>query len=254
VATYPDLEGKAVLITGAAGGLGEALALGFADQHCQLVLTDVDTEGLSRVTTRLSDQRGPVVAIPADLNDVAGCARLVDMAADRCGRLDVLVNNAAVIGRASLDDITAELFDQVISVNVRAPLFLAQAAIRHMRRRRHGRIINVASAAARTGGGYSSLACYSASKGAMLSMTKALARAAADDGILVNAVLPSNIDSPMLWGPFSPDDIERTMAGIPLHRPAQPQEVAELILWLASDASSYVTGANWDINGGWLMT
>jgi NAD(P)-dependent dehydrogenase (short-subunit alcohol dehydrogenase family) len=254
MAVYPDLDGKAVLITGAAGGLGEALAVGFAAQHCQLVLTDVDEEGLSRVAAQLANGRDSIVGIPANLEDVKECARLVDRALEALGRLDVLVNNAALIGRASLDDITPELVDRVMSVNVRAPLFLAQAAIRHMRGTAHGRIINVSSMAARTGGGYPALACYAASKGAMLAMTKALARAAADYGVLVNAVLPSNIDSPMLWGPVPADEVKRTIASIPLKRPSQPKEVAELVLWLASDASSYVTGANWDINGGWFMT
>lgn len=254
MAVYPDLDGKAVLITGAAGGLGEALAVGFAAQGCKIVLTDQDEEGMSRVAARLANGRESIVSVAANLEDVRACARIVDRAFEAFGRLDVLVNNAALIGRAPLDDITPELFDRVMSVNVRAPLFLAQAAIRHMRGKANGRIINVASMAARTGGGYPALACYAASKGALLAMTKALARAAADDGVLVNAVLPSNIDSPMLWGPFAADDVQRTIASIPLKRPSQPTEVAELVLWLASEASSYVTGANWDINGGWFMT
>jgi 3-oxoacyl-[acyl-carrier protein] reductase len=254
MAIFPDLEGRTVLITGAAGGLGQALASAFADQGCRILASDVDAHGMRQLVARLSERQGEVLAVEADLRDVEACARLVDTAVSAWGALDILVNNAAIIGRASLDEVSADLFDQVMDVNVRAPLFLARAAIRHMRGRRDGRIINVASMAARTGGGYPGLTCYAASKGAMLSLTKALARAAAEDGILVNAVLPSNIDSPMLWGAFAAEDIARTVASIPLHRPAQAAEVAELVVWLASSASSYVTGACWDINGGWVMT
>jgi 3-oxoacyl-[acyl-carrier protein] reductase len=254
MATYPDLEGRSVLITGAAGGLGRALVSTFAEQGCRIVVSDVDGRGLRDLLAGLAERQDQVRAVEVDLRDVEACGGLVDSAVDAWGGLDVLVNNAAIIGGASLDEVTAGLFDQVMEVNVRAPLFLARAAIRHMRGRHQGRIINVASMAARTGGGYPGLTCYAASKGAMLSLTRALARAAAGDGILVNAVLPSNVDSPMLWGAFSPDDIARTVASIPLHRPAQAVEVAELVLWLASSASSYVTGACWDINGGWVMS
>jgi 3-oxoacyl-[acyl-carrier protein] reductase len=116
-----------------------------------------------------------------------------------------------------------------------------------------GRIVNVASMAARTGG-VSDVSMYAASKGGLIAVTKSLARVGAADRILVNAILPSNIDSPMLRDAFPPEVVARTLSGVPLGRTADPVEVAQLVLWLASDASSYVTGVNWDINGGWYMT
>jgi len=139
-------------------------------------------------------------------------------------------------------------------VNLMAPWFLTRAAITQMRRQgRGGRIVNVASMAGRTGG-VGDVHPYAASKGGLLAVTKSLARAAAADGILVNAILPSNIESAMLRDSFPPEAIERTMSQVPLGRTAAPDEVAELVLWLSSQASSYVTGVSWDIDGGWFMS
>jgi 3-oxoacyl-[acyl-carrier protein] reductase len=107
--------------------------------------------------------------------------------------------------------------------------------------------------AARTGGAYPTVFCYAATKAGLLALTRSFAKVGASDGVLVNAVLPSNIDSPMLWGPFAPEAVQSVLAAIPLGRPAQPMEVSELVLWLASPAASYVTGVSWDINGGWFM-
>ena len=145
------------------------------------------------------------------------------------------------------------LFDQVMAVNLRAPLLLSRAALYHMRAQRTGRIVNVASMAARTGG-TSDVFLYAASKAGLLALTRSLAKSAAADNVRVNAILPSNIESPMFRGGFPQDVIDRVLAQIPLGRTAEPAEVAELVLWLASDASSYVTGVTWDINGGWFMT
>lgn len=165
----------------------------------------------------------------------------------------MLVNNAALIGRAPLEDITPTLFDQVIAVNLRAPLFLSRAALSVMRPNRHGRIINIASMAARTGG-TSDVYIYGASKAGLVRITRALAKLAAPENVRINAVLPSNIEAPMLRGVFPQAVLDQVVSQIPLGRTAEPAEVAELVLWLASDASSYVTGASWDINGGWYMS
>jgi 3-oxoacyl-[acyl-carrier protein] reductase len=116
-----------------------------------------------------------------------------------------------------------------------------------------GRIVNIASMAGRTGG-VGDIHPYAASKGGLMAATKSLAKAAAADGILVNAVLPSNIESAMLRDVFPPAVIARTLSQVPLGRTADPSEVAELVLWLSSDACGYVTGVNWDINGGWYMS
>ena len=251
--SYEGLDGAVVLLTGAAGGLGAATARRFADHGSRLLLTDLEAEPLDALAASLRLPSGAVAIEPADLSDAAAAERLVDVALARFGRLDVLVNNAALLARAALDDVSPDVFDQAIAVNLRAPFFLSRAALVHMRRQRSGRIVNVASMAARTGG-TSDVFVYAASKAGLLSVTRSLAKVAAQDNVRVNAVLPANIESPMLRDGFPPDVVAGVLAQIPLGRTAEPSEVAELVLWLASDASSYVTGASWDINGGWFMT
>ncbi|HEU5430234.1 MAG TPA: SDR family NAD(P)-dependent oxidoreductase, partial [Thermomicrobiales bacterium] len=164
---YDGLADAVVVVTGAAHGLGATLAAGFAAQGARLVLNDVDGDGLHAAAARLGVGPDRVVLAPADLADVAVCQPLVQQALDAFGQLDVLVNNAAVLGRAALDDITPDVFDRVIAVNLRAPLFLSRAALAAMRPRRRGAIVNVASMAARTGG-TSDVYVYGASKAGLL--------------------------------------------------------------------------------------
>lgn len=250
---YDGLADAVVLVTGAARGLGAAIATGFARQGARLLVTDLDAAALAATAAALSLGPDRLAVEAADLADVAVCERLVGQAVETFGRLDVLVNNAAVLGRAPLAEITPELFDQVIAVNLRAPFFLARAALATMRPCGTGAIVNVASMAARTGG-TSDVYIYGASKAGLLALTRSLAKTAAPDGVRVNAILPSNIESPMLRRGFPPEVLAEVLGQIPLGRSAAPAEVAELVLWLASDAASYVTGASWDINGGWFMT
>jgi NAD(P)-dependent dehydrogenase (short-subunit alcohol dehydrogenase family) len=252
--SYPDLRDKAVIVTGAARGLGAAVAWALSTQGAHLALVDVDGEALGAAADALGPGSEEVLLEVVDLADDTAYDPLVQRVAEHFGRLDVLVNNAAVLERAPMEDITVAGFEHHLRVNLVAPYFLARAAIEQMRRGgRGGRIVNVASMAGRTGG-VANIHPYAASKGGMLAVTKSLAKAAADDGILVNAILPSNIESPMLRDVFPPEAIARTLTQVPLGRTAEPDEVAELILWLSSDASSYVTGVNWDINGGWYMS
>jgi NAD(P)-dependent dehydrogenase (short-subunit alcohol dehydrogenase family) len=251
---YPGLADRVVLVTGAAHGLGAELATAFAEQGARLALVDVDAEGLADLGSQLGLTEDRAIMEVVDLADTDVCEPLVARIAERLGGLDVLVNNAAVLKRAALEDVTVEHFERTLRVNLMAPWFLARGAIAVMRRQgRGGRIVNVASMAGRTGG-VANVHTYAASKGALLTATRSLARAVAADGILVNAVLPSNIESPMLRGVFPPEAIARTLGQVPLGRTAEPREVAELVLWLASDTSSYVTGVAWDINGGWFMS
>lgn len=254
MANYPELAGRVVLITGAARGLGRALAGSFAAQRTRLALVDIDGPGLDDVGVELGLGEDALWTEVADLAEPAVCEPLVARATEHFGQFDVLVNNAAVIKRAPMEELTESDFQTALSVNLVAPYFLARAAIAQMRRQGGGgRIVNVASMAGRTGG-VADIHPYAASKGGLLAVTKSLAKAVAEEGILVNAVLPSNIESPMLRDAFPAEAIERTLSQVPLRRTAAPGEVAELILWLSSDAASYVTGVNWDINGGWYMS
>ena len=254
MADYPDLRDKVVIVTGAARGLGAALARAFDRQGVRLALVDIDPEALGGLGADVGSGTDRLLLEIADLAQTAACEPLVERVAEHFGSLDVLVNNAAVLKRAPMEEVSVADFEAALRVNLMAPWFLTRAAITQMRRQgRGGRIVNVASMAGRTGG-VGDVHPYAASKGGLLAVTKSLARAAAADGILVNAILPSNIESAMLRDSFPPEAIERTMSQVPLGRTAAPDEVAELVLWLSSQASSYVTGVSWDIDGGWFMS
>jgi 3-oxoacyl-[acyl-carrier protein] reductase len=236
---YAGLDKRVALVTGAARGLGRAVVLRLLENGASVAACDIDSEGLATLDS-IPRVSGSLRIFPVDL-------------AEAFGRLDILVNNAAILCRKPLEEMTVDDFDRVLAVNLRAPFLLARAALKDMRLQRWGRIINIASIAARTGGS-SNLFAYAASKGGLVALTKALARSGAEDNILVSAVLPAGIDTPMIGEGFSADSLEKIRAEIPLQRLAQPEEIAEIVLWLASDASSYVTGASFDVNGGWAMT
>lgn len=254
MAHYPDLDGKVVLITGAAHGLGAALAAAFAEQGARLALVDRDADGLQETGAGLHLGPDRQLSEAIDLADADAYSTLVKRVATRFDGLDVLVNNAALLRREPMDALSIDDFELALRVNLVAPYFLARAAIAEMRQRGvAGRIVNVASMAGRTGG-VADIHPYAASKGGLMAVTKALAKTVASDGILVNAILPSNIESAMLRDSFPPEAIERTLSQVPLGRTAAPSEVAELVLWLSSAACGYVTGVNWDINGGWYMS
>jgi NAD(P)-dependent dehydrogenase (short-subunit alcohol dehydrogenase family) len=250
---YDGLDGRVALVTGAARGLGAAVSRSLLSQGCRVGMVDIDAAGLERVRHELGGSDSQVLVALADLADVKACAAAVERAEAEFGRLDILVNNAAVLRPQLLEQVTPAQFDATIAVNLRAPFFLAQAAFPIMVKGGYGRVINVSSVAVRTGG---SLDCYPyvASKGGLVALTKALAQRGARDGILVNSVLPAALDTPMLAESFGAGTLEAIKARIPLGRLADPQETAEFIVWLASPASSFVTGASFDVNGGWVMS
>ena len=250
-ARYDGLRRRVGLVTGAGGGLGSSLARAFALQGASVALSGVRDEELEPLVSALGGA-AKVGRFPADLGEASACGQLISDVTAEFGRIDVLINNAAMLSTQSLENVTVEEFDRILAVNLRAPFLLTQAALAAMRTRGSGRIVNVASMAARTGGAGDAFA-YAASKGGLVALTKAIARVAAADGVLVNAILPANIDTKMLPTGSATPEAEERINQIPLRRLASPAEVAELVVWLSSDACSYVTGAAYEIAGGWWM-
>jgi NAD(P)-dependent dehydrogenase (short-subunit alcohol dehydrogenase family) len=249
---YAGLAGRTALVTGAGRGLGRVVVLRLLEHGSSVVAVDIDADALSTLASEAGAQAS-IRVLTTDLGDAAAAEALVPSTVEAFGGIDVLVNNAAILTRKPLEDVTIEDFDRVIAVNLRAPFLLARAALGEMRRQRWGRIINISSIAARTGGS-SNIYPYVASKGGLIALTKALAKSAAPDNVLVSAVLPAGMDTPMVTQGFDPATIEQIKSQIPIGRLSRPEEIAEAVLWLASEASSYVTGACFDINGGWAMT
>lgn len=243
------LSGRTALVTGAAGGIGRAVAARFAKAGVRVALADVDVAGAREAAAAI----GPdALALDLDLADEGSCADCVARAVAAFGRLDVLVNAGAAILRRNLDAVVPQDFERLAMVNMAGPLFIARAAARAMRENRFGRIVLFSSQGAHTGG-YVGSTVYAMSKAGVLALTKSLAREFARDGITVNAVAPGLVDTPMIRDGVSEEALARFMEMIPMGRVARPEEIADCCLFLASDWSSYVTGHTLDVNGGQLM-
>jgi 3-oxoacyl-[acyl-carrier protein] reductase len=230
------LIGKVAIVTGAASGIGHACTEALEAEGASVLACDLDAdEGALQVD----------VAKPEDAE------RMVDEAVGRFGRLDVLVTCAGVFHATPFDQITPEEWDRIHAVNLRGTFLSAQAALRVMIPQRSGRIVTIASLAGQAGG-LAAGAAYAASKAGVVALTKSIARFAGPHGVTVNCVNPGIIDTPMTvaW----PADVrERNVRATPLGRTGRPEEVASVVVMLASDAASFVHGAHVDVNGGLLM-
>lgn len=246
------LEGKGVLVTGAAGGIGREVTLAFAAAGARVAALDLDA---SRVEALVAEcDGGPHLAVAADLRDVSTHPALLARVAEAVGRLDVLVCTAAVlVRRANVDEVTEADWDLQHDVNLKATFFLNQAAGRMMRADgRGGRIVNFTSQGWWSGGFGGSVA-YAASKGGIVSMSRGLARTWAKDKITVNTVAPGAADTAMMRSGLTDEQLAQHTAQIPIGYMAHPSELAGTVLFLASDHAGYITGATINVSGGWLM-
>jgi NAD(P)-dependent dehydrogenase (short-subunit alcohol dehydrogenase family) len=246
------LEGKGVVVTGAAGGIGREVARAFALAGARVSAVDVKEDGLAELMPTLAG--GPHRSEAFDLRDLPGHEGLLRRAADEFDGLDVLANVAAVlIRRNDVDEVTEEDWDFQHDVNLKAGFFLNRSAARIMRDQgRGGRIINFTSQGWWTGG-FGGSVVYCATKGGIVSMSRGLARTYAKDGITVNTVSPGAVDTPMLRGGLTDEQLEGHVAQIPLGYMADPADLAGTVVFLASDHARYITGATLNVSGGWLM-
>ncbi len=246
------LEGKGVIVTGAAGGIGREVALAFGKAGARVAAVDINDKGVGAVVAAM--EGGPHLALGSDLRDIAGHEPLVKKVQAAFGRFDVLVNTAAIlIRRNNVDEVTEEDWDLQHDINLKAGFFLNRAAGRSLREQgRGGRIINFTSQGWWSGG-FGGSVVYAATKGGIVSMTRGLARTYAKDRITVNAVSPGAADTAMLRTGLSDEQLAQHIAQIPLGYMAPPSDLAGTVLFLASDHASYITGATINVSGGWLM-
>ena len=243
------LADRGVLITGAAGGIGSAVADAFVGAGARVCLVDVDGDELAQVGDRLGE---PSSILVANIAEVAEHDELVQAASTALGNVHVLVHCAAVMRRASVTEVTEDDWDFQHSVNLKASFFLNRAVAEHMRAHgTRGRIVNFSSQAWWTGGLDGSLV-YAASKGGVVSMTRGLARTYGEYGIRVNAISPGLVRTTMLSSDISETALEAIVAQTPLGYIAEPAEIASVAVFLASDHSSYITGATINVSGGFL--
>ena len=242
------LDGRVAIITGAASprGLGRATARLFAEHGATVAILDLDQDASARTAAEIGAEH---TGLACDVTDGAACRRAAEAVIERLGRIDVLVNNAGITQPLSLMEIGRAEYDAVLDVSLRGTLQMSQAVVPAMRRAGSGAIVNLSSVSAQRGGGIFGGPHYSAAKAGILGLTKAMARELAPDGIRVNALCPSLIDTDIAAGM---DDAQRAAvhASIPLGRAGRADEVAGCALFLASDLSSYVTGSEVDVNGG----
>jgi NAD(P)-dependent dehydrogenase (short-subunit alcohol dehydrogenase family) len=248
-----DATKRVAMITGAAGGLGSAVARLLAETGHDLALVDLAGGGLTALGDELQSLRANIEFLPADLGDVSECERVVSQAIRRFGKLDILVNSAAILARAELDDVTPESFDHIFHVNARAPFFIMRAAMRDMAKRNWGRIVNFTSIGVYQGGEKMTSAPYEATKGAVSVFTKMFAKFGAPNGILVNSVCPGAMKTQMILEGTPQEILENIRKATPLKRIADPIEVARMVEWLCGEENTYATGATFDIVGGWVM-
>ena len=248
------LRKKIAVITGAGSGFGKAAAERFAQEGAQLVLADINGESVGQVTEEIRANGGTASHLCVDVSSRKDCHRMVQQAVERHGRLDILFNNAGIpMASTPTEEVSDELWERLLAVNVSGVFWGCQAAIVQMKRQKGGVILNTAS----TGGvrPRPGLVAYAATKGAVIVFTKALALELAPAKIRVNAISPVAADTPMLPGFMKAGaDFEEQrralIASIPLARLTKPLDVANAALYLASDEADHVTGVNLEVDGG----
>jgi NAD(P)-dependent dehydrogenase (short-subunit alcohol dehydrogenase family) len=245
-----SLEGKAAVVTGAAGGLGRWFAAGLGAAGAAVLATDVDQAGLDEVVRTLRDAGIKVESATVDLRDCDAPDRIVSTSLDRLGRLDVLVNNAAVNRRMPIQEMDRETYDFIMSVNLRLPYFLSQAAARAMRGE-GGAIVNISSI--NFAYGLEHISVYGPAKAGLSQLTRVMALEWAGDGVRTNAIAPGYMDTPLATPLWADPDVSRwIMNRVPMKRPGRPSELVGLCQLLVSDAGSFITGQTFIVDGGFM--
>lgn len=247
-------DGEVAWVTGSSKGIGRAVALGLAREGCDVAVHyNSGEDEAQKVIEEIKGLGRNAVAVRGDVSNAGDVGRMVEEIDDRFGRIDVLVNNAGgFVERRTFEEMTEDLWDSIMAVNLKSVYLVSQAALPLMRRQGGGRIVNISSIAARNGGSPDSIA-YSTAKGGVSTLTRGMAKSLVGDNILVNAVAPGRIDTP-LHDVFTPDEKrERAAQGIPLKREGAPEEVAAAVTFLASPKAGYLLGEVIEVNGGLLM-
>ncbi len=247
------VEGKIALITGGGSGIGQATALAFAREGAKVVIADVIVEGGEETVTRIKHGGGAAIFVKTDVTQAAEVEAMVKHTVDTYGRLDYAFNNAGIAGAAAkTSDYTPAQWDRVIAINLTGVWLCMKCEIQQMLKQGGGAIVNTASVAGLVG--FRSGPAYVAAKHGVVGLTKTAALEYAKAGIRVNAVCPGVIRTPMFERGLKVDPrIEETMsAREPIGRLGKPEEIAEAVVWLCSDAASFVTGFPMAVDGGWI--
>ena len=246
-----DLTGRVAIITGGSKGLGSAMAEGLASAGADLLLTSRNQDEVEATAAQIqSDYGNKVIGMAADVTDPDQVAAMTERAIAECGKIDILINNAGINIRGPIDDITLEEFQDVLNVNVTGPWLCVRSVVPHMKKAQYGKIINLASTLGLVG--MSNRTPYTSSKGAMVQMTRALGLELCEYGITCNAICPGPFLTPMNEPFAETEEIKKFIVGaVAMNRWARMEEIQGAAIFLASDASSYMTGSMVTVDGGW---
>jgi NAD(P)-dependent dehydrogenase (short-subunit alcohol dehydrogenase family) len=245
------MEAKIAIVTGAAKGIGLGIAMSLAGKGIVPVIADIDAAGAEAAAERIRKAGVPAAGFTVDVSAVDQVVRFVEAVAEKYGRVDILVNNAGILSRTPVGEITEAEWDRVMGINLKSALFASQQVLKHMIPRGWGRIVNIASMAGRSGG-ISTGCAYSASKAALIGMTRCMARQVAKSGVTVNALAPGPTETDLFQG-FTPEERRNLADSIPVGKLGKPEQIGEAVVFLASEAAAFITGAVLDINGGLFM-
>jgi len=249
-----ELKEQVAIITGARRGMGRTHALTLAKAGAKVVVADISLEDCQKVAEEIKKDGGEAMAVKCDVSKKNEVDELVKKTIATYGKLDILVNNAGICQFKPFLDLSEEEWDRTLDINLKGYFLCAQAAAKEMAKQKSGVIVNIASVAmGQQGIGFPNIVHYCASKGGIVGMTEALALELAPYNIRVNAVAPGMIETPMIdTVKQDPKSMEAILAKVPMHRVGKPEEVSDLVLFLASNKSSYMTGSTVVVDGGWL--
>jgi 3-oxoacyl-[acyl-carrier protein] reductase len=245
-----ELKGKVALITGGAQGIGKVTALLLAERGADIAISDINRQGAEETAKEIERLGRRGLGLEGDVSNPADAERIVDTTVEKLGGIDILVNNAGITRDGLLLRMAEDDWDAVLNVNLKGTFNCSKAAIKHMIKRKSGRIVNIASVVGEMGN--AGQANYAASKAGIIGLTKSIAREYAQRGINVNAIAPGYIQTPMTEG-LSEKVKEELKAQIPMAKLGTPLDVGNAIYFLVSDASSYITGQVLNVNGGLYM-
>ncbi|MGJ7472298.1 SDR family NAD(P)-dependent oxidoreductase [Pseudomonas fulva] len=245
------LTGRTALVTGAARGIGHAIATALGQAGARVGVCDLDAEAAEAAAARLREAGIEAIGVGADVADEVQVQAMVNQVEALLGGVDILVNNAGIVSTGPLLEVTTAEWNRVMAIDLNSVFFCAKAVLPGMMARQSGRIINIASVAGKRGGGLLGNSCYAAAKGAVIALTKGLAREAGPYAITVNAVSPALTDTEMTSA-LAPQARAEVLAQMPLGRAGTPRDIAAAVCFLASREAGFVTGEIMDVDGGFM--